>query len=42
MEALEQAQTLNRYSVRDRAAEQFDSERILDSVITTVNQAHLA
>jgi len=39
MEAIEQAQKLDRHSVRDRAAEQFDSERIVDSIITAVNKA---
>ena len=34
MEAIEQAQTLDRHSVRDRAAEEFDSDRIVDSIIT--------
>ncbi len=41
MDALEQAQTLDRYSVRDRAADQFDSDRIVDSIITAVNKARL-
>lgn len=39
MEAIEQAQKLDRHSVRDRAAEQFDSERNVDSSITAVNKA---
>jgi hypothetical protein len=34
MEAIEQAQAMDRHSVRDRAAEEFDTDRILDSVIT--------
>jgi hypothetical protein len=33
MEAIEQAQTLDRHSVRDRAAEQFGTTRITDQVI---------
>jgi len=39
MEAIEQAQLLDRHSVRDRAARQFDSDRIVDSLITAVNRA---
>jgi hypothetical protein len=42
MEAIEQAQALDRHSVRDRAAVQFDSDRIVDSIITAVNMACLA
>ena len=42
MEAIEQAQAMDRHSVRDRAAEQFDTDRIVDSVITAVNKARLA
>jgi hypothetical protein len=30
---------MDRHSVRDRAAEQFDGERIVDSIITAVNKA---
>jgi hypothetical protein len=42
MEAIEQAQVMDRHSVRDRAAEQFDTERIVDSVISAVNTVRLA
>ena len=38
MEAIEQAQAMDRHSVRDRAAEQFDAGRIVDSIITAVNK----
>jgi hypothetical protein len=41
MEAIEQAQAMDRHSVRDRAAEEFDSERIVDSIITALNTARL-
>ena len=41
MEAIEQAQSLDRHSVRDRAARQFDTDRIVDSIITAVNMARL-
>ena len=41
MEAIEQAQAMDRHSVRDRAAEQFDTDRIVDSIITAVNTARL-
>lgn len=37
----EQAQAMNRHSVRERAAEQFDSDRIGDSSITAANKARL-
>jgi hypothetical protein len=33
MEAIEQAQALDRHVVRDRAAEEFDTDRIVDSVV---------
>ena len=42
MEAIEQAQSMDRHRVRDRAAEQFDTDRIVDSVITPVNTVRLA
>ena len=42
MEAIEQAQAMDRHSVRERAAEQFDTDRIVDSSITAVNKARLA
>ena len=41
MEAIEEAQALDRHSVRDRATRQFDSDRIVDSIITAVNKARL-
>ena len=42
MEAIEEAQSLDHHSVRDRAAGEFDSERIVDSIIAAVNKARLA
>jgi len=42
MEAIEQAQAMEPNSVRDRAARQFDTERIVDSIITAVNKARLS
>jgi hypothetical protein len=42
MEAVEQAQAMDRHSVRERAAEQFDTDRTVDSIITAVNKARLA
>ena len=41
MEAMEQAQVMDRHSVRDRASDVFDTNRIVDSIITTVNTARL-
>lgn len=41
MEAIKQAQAMDRHSVRDRAAEDFDTERIVDSIITAVTKARL-
>ena len=41
MESIEQAQALDCHSVRDRAGEQFDTDRIVDSVITAANKACL-
>ena len=38
MEAIEEAQSMDRHSVRDRAASEFDSERIVDSIIIAVNK----
>ena len=38
MEAIEQAQAMDRQSVRDRAAWQFDTDRMMDSIITAVNK----
>ena len=40
MEAIEQAQSMDRHSVRDRALE-FDTNRIVDRVITAVDKARL-
>lgn len=34
--------TADRHGVRDRAAEQFHTRRILDGIITAVNKARLA
>jgi hypothetical protein len=42
MEAIEQAQALDRHCVRDQAAEQFDTDRIVESIINAVNKARLA
>jgi len=42
MDAVEQAQELDRHSVRDRAAEQFDNDRAVDSVIAAVDTVRLA
>ena len=41
MEAIEQGQGMDRHSVRDLACEQFDTDRIVDSIITSVNKARL-
>ena len=41
-DAIEQAQSMDRNSLRERAAQQFDSDRIMDSIITAVNKARLA
>jgi hypothetical protein len=41
MESIKQAQSMDRHSVRERAAEEFDSDRIVDSIITAVNKARL-
>jgi hypothetical protein len=41
MEAIEQAQSMDRHSVRERSAEEFDTNRSLDSIITAVNKARL-
>jgi hypothetical protein len=42
IEAIEQAQSMDCHSVRDRAAEEFDTDPIVDSIITAVNKARLA
>ena len=42
IEAIEEAQSMDRHSVRDRAAREFDSDRIVDSIITAVDKARLA
>ena len=42
MEAIEQALALDRRMVRIGAAKQFDTDRIVDSIITAVNKARLA
>ena len=41
MDAIEEAQSLDRHCVRDRAANEFGTDRILDSTITAVNMARL-
>ncbi len=41
MKAIEQAQSMERHSVRDRAAEEFDSDRIVDAVTTTLDTPRL-
>jgi hypothetical protein len=41
MEAIEKAQTMDRHSVWDRAAEEFDTDRIVDSIIAAVDKARL-
>jgi hypothetical protein len=41
MEAIEQAQSMDRHSVRDRAAQQIDCDRIVDSIITAVKTVQL-
>ncbi|WP_168205282.1 hypothetical protein [Bythopirellula goksoeyrii] len=38
MAAIEQAQAMDRQSVRDRAAWQLDTDRIMDSITTAVNK----
>ena len=37
MEAIEEAQSLDHHSVRDRAAEQFDTDRIVDGLLETLS-----
>jgi hypothetical protein len=39
IEAIEQAQSTDRHSVRDWAARQFDTDRIVDSVINAAKNA---
>ena len=39
MEAIEQAQSVDRRSVRGRAAEQFDTDQIMDAVIAALHTA---
>jgi hypothetical protein len=41
LEAIEQAQSMVSHSVRDRDARQFDTEWIVDRIITAVNMARL-
>jgi hypothetical protein len=38
MEAIEQAQAMDRHSVRDRAAKDFDSARIVDLLLDDLEQ----
>jgi hypothetical protein len=42
MEAIEQAQAMDLHSVRDRAAGELDTDRIVDSIINAVNTVRLA
>lgn len=42
MEAISQAQAMDRHCVRDRGAVEFNSDWIVDSVITAVDIARLA
>ena len=42
MEAIEEAQGMDRHSVRDQAAEQFDNDRIVDDVITPLHAVRLS
>jgi hypothetical protein len=39
MEAIEQAQAMDRHSVRERAAERFATHRIIDDLVSTLNTA---
>ena len=41
LEAIHHAQSMDRHSVRDRADRQFDTDRIVDSIITAVDMARL-
>jgi hypothetical protein len=41
MEAIEQAQAMDRHSVRDWAAEEFDTDRVVDGIITAVDNFRL-
>ena len=41
IEAIAQAQSMDRHSVRERAAEQFDTDRIVGGIINAVNKARL-
>ena len=42
LDAMEVAQSLIRHGVRDRAAEQFDTDRIVDSIIRAFGNAKSA
>lgn len=42
MEAIEEAQSMDHHSVWEPATGQFDSDRVVDSIITAVNTARLA
>lgn len=41
MEAIKKAQSIDRHSVRERAAREFDTDGIMDSIITAVDKARL-
>lgn len=41
MEAIEEAQSMDRHSVRERAARQFDTDRIVESVITSLHSIRM-
>lgn len=41
LEAIREAQTLDRHSVRDRAVEQFGTDRVVHRIINAVNAARL-
>ena len=41
VEAIEEAQAMDRHSVGNRAAEEFDTDQIVDSVIASLDTARL-
>ncbi len=41
MEAIEEGQEMDRHSVRDQAASEFETGQIVDSIITAVNKVRL-
>ena len=42
MEAIEEARSMDRHRVRDRAASEFDTDRIMDAVITYLHTSRLS